>query len=482
MESNKPWMPTAYTQPLSDDFISDGNKVIALVESLWDLPEKHNERLKLTEWQKWLIRASLERYPDNHPNPEKAGRLRYKQVVISMPRKNGKSLLGAVFALYGLLLHEPAPEVVSVAGSADQARIVYRRLLHQVQNSNILKHFFSRSTEHRGLWTKDGTGVYKVIAASAATAQGLHPSLVVFDELHVAKEDLWTAMALGSATRPDGLILGITTAGDDTSTLLKNLYERGYKSVEQEEEMERFGFFCWEAPQDCEIDDEIAVRRANPNLASGILSWESVKNELATMPQADARRYRLNQFVSSMNAWLPVGSWQGLPHSTVTNPKVFTIDRTPGWDHACIVAAGKEEDGTISTELVASFNNTNVDELARAVMELARNHAATFVMDNYVLSDLLLILKQRGYNVYGASNKDLMSASNNAYRRIMKREVSHPKDELVTLQIQSAVRKNIGDSWKISRKDSTIEIDAAIATVLALWYVDSREEQMPVLV
>jgi phage terminase large subunit-like protein len=477
-----PWMPTAYSQPLSDDFITDGDKLIKLTENVWHLPEKHDAPLRLTDWQKWLIRAALERYPDDHENPEKAGRLRYKQVVISMPRKNGKSLIGAVFALYGMLLHEPAPEVVSVAASADQARIVYRRLLHQTQNNALLKKLLPRSTEHRGLWTADGTGVYKVIASQAATAQGLHPSLVIFDELHMSKEDLWTAMSLCSGTRPDGIIIGITTAGDDNSTLLKNLYERGAQAIEGKEELERFGFFCWEAPQDCSLEDEVAVKRANPQLASGILSWEAVKTELATMPEADARRYRLNQFVSSMNAWLPVGTWQGLSHGTVTNPIVFTVDRTPGWDHACIVAAGVEENGLISTELVASFNNSNIDELARATMELAGKYSATFVMDSYVLQDLYVMLKQRGYNVFGASNRDLMSASNNAYRKIMKREVQHPKDELVTLQIQAAVRKNVNESWKISRKDSSIEIDAAIATVLAIWFADSRELQMPGLV
>ena len=476
-------MPTAYTQPLSPEFKTDGDKLIKLVESVWRLPEKHDEYLEFMEWQKWLIRAVLERYPDDHENPEKAGRLRYKQVVVSMPRKNGKSLLGAAFALYGLLLHEPAPEVVSVAASVDQAKIVYRRLLHQCTTSPILKQFFSRSTEHRGLWTKDNTGVYKVIAAQANTAQGLHPSLVVFDELHMGKEDLWTAMALGSATRPDGLIIGITTAGDDNSELLKNLYERGHQAIDGKEEMERFGFFCWESPVGCSLEDEDAVRRANPNLASGLLSWEAVKNELVTMPEPDARRYRLNQFVSSMNAWLPVGTWQGLDDGRVDKPLVFAFDRTPGWEHACVVTAGKNADGSVSTELVASFNNANVDVLAKTAMELAgKFNNVTFLMDNYVLADLLTILKQRGLTVYGAGNRDLVSASNNTYRKIMKREVKHPKDELVTLQIQSAVRKNVADSWKISRKDSTVEIDSAIATVLAIWFCDSTEQYEPFIV
>ena len=473
------WIPTHFTQPLSEDFISDGQKLINISEAIWKLPEKHNEILKLTDWQKWLIQHVLERYPDDHENPNLAGRLRYKQVCISMPRKNGKSLIGALFALYGMLLHEPAPEVISVAASSDQAKIVYRRLLHQTNTSPILKSLFSRSTEHRGLWTADGTGVYKVIASKASTAQGLHPSLVVFDELHVADSDVWTAMALGSGTRPDGIVIGITTAGDDTSELLKDLYKRGAQAVDGEPELERFGFFCWEAPIGCEVLDEDAVRRSNPNLASGILSWESVKNELATMPEADARRYRLNQFVSSMNAWLPVGAWQQLPHGKPSNPKIFAVDRTPGWDHASIVAACLEEGDKVSTELVASFNNTNIDELLQACIKLNK-YGAPFIVDSYINQDLAHALRQRGIRVHMASHKDLISASYNAYRRIMRKTLIHPKDEIVSLQMQRAVRKNVGESWKITRKDSGTDIDAAIATVLAIWFVDTQKapEQM----
>jgi phage terminase large subunit-like protein len=466
------WLPSHYTEPLSEDFISDGDKLINIAQALWRLPEKDDELLVLTDWQKWLIRHALERYPEGH---ELAGRLRYKQVVISMPRKNGKSLIGALFALYGMLLHESAPEVISVAASADQARIVYRRLLHQVNTSDLLKQFFSRSTEYRGLWTADGNGVYKVIAANAATAQGSHPSLVVFDELHVAREDVWTAMTLGSATRDDGLVLGITTAGDDTSTLLKNLYERGSRAIDGQEDLERFGFFCWEAPKGCKLDDEEAVRMANPQLASGILSWEAVKNELATMPEPDARRYRLNQFVSSMNAWIQVGAWQSLPEGRPVNPEVFAIERTSDWEHCSIVTAELQADGKIATELVASFNNTNIDKVISACLNLAK-YGKPFIMDVAVLSDLAQALKQRGLRVQTTSNKDLISASNNAYRRIVRKELLHPKDDIVSLQMQRAVRKNSGESWRIARKDSGTDIDAAVATVLAVWFVETQKK------
>ena len=467
------WLPTHYTEALSDR--TDGDKLINIAQALWRLPEKNDEILTLTEWQKWLIRAVLERYPDDYEEPEKAGRLRYKQVVISMPRKNGKSLLGALFALYGMLLHEPAPEVISVAASADQARIVYRRLKHQVDSSELLGHFFAKSTEHRGLWTKDEQGIYKVIAANAATAQGLHPSMVIFDELHVAKDDVWTAMALGSATRQDGMIIGITTAGDDTSELLKKLYENGSKAIDGQEDMERFGFFCWEAPKGTALDDEESVRMANPQLASGILSWEAVKNELATMPEVDARRYRLNQFVSSMNSWLPVGLWTQQPEGRPDNAQVFAVERTAGWEFCSIVAAELKDDGKIATELVASFSNTNIDEVMSACMTLAK-YGKPFIMDVNVLSDLAQGLKQKGCRVQTTSTKDLISASNNAYRRILRRELIHPRDEIVSLQMQRAVRKNSGESWRIARKDSGTDIDAAIATVLAVWYVETQQK------
>jgi hypothetical protein len=244
-------------------------------------------------------------------------------------------------------------------------------------------------------------------------------------------------------------------------------------AIQGQEDLERFGFFCWEAPQGCALDDEDAVRMANPQLASGILNWESVKNELATMPEPDARRYRLNQFVSSMNAWIPVGAWSQCPEGRPINPEVFAIERTSGWEYVSIVTAQMQEDGKIATELVASLNNTNIDGVIKVCLDLAK-YGKPFIMDGNVLDDLGSALKQKGLRVQMTSNKDMISASNNTYSRIIKKQLVHPRDEIVTLQMQRAVRKNSGESWRIARKDSGTDIDAAVGTVLAIWFVETQ--------
>jgi len=476
------WLPTRYTPPLQENFPTSGQTVIGLAEAFICIPERNNEKLKLTDWQKWLINHVLERYPLDHSDPQKAGRLRYKQVVISIPRKNGKSLLGSLFALYGLIAHESGAEVISVASSADQANIVYRNVLNQILNSKYLKPRFKKATEGRGIYTADGTGRYIVMGNRATSAQGMHPSMVIFDELHVGKTDLWTAMALGSATRQDGIVIGITTAGDDQSELLNNLYARGEIAIAGNPDLERFGFFCWEAPEGCKVDDRQALEQANPNLVEGILQWSNIQTEIATMPEVDARRYRLNQFVSSSNSWIPDGLWQGLGHGAVdkSQPVCIAFDRTVSWDHASLVVAQKNDNGFV-TELVASLSRPDKKKVLEMCYQLASSHQATFVIDGYLNAEIAFELKQRGINVLQMSLKDHVQASNMVFASIVNNKITHSHDQLVTQQIVNGVRKNVGDSWRLTRKDSITDMDCALATVMAIWGSDQEVFAQPMI-
>src|SRR5690606_3594856 len=119
------WMPALHTPPLREDFETDGDRLLKVVDLAWRTPEQGTD-FSLDEWQRWLIRHVLERYPADHP--KYPGELRYRQCIISVGRQNGKSVLGAIFGIYGLLLQTQGPEVVSVASSVKQANIIYERV------------------------------------------------------------------------------------------------------------------------------------------------------------------------------------------------------------------------------------------------------------------------------------------------------------------------------------------------------------------
>jgi len=60
-------------------------------------------------------------------------------------------------------------------------------------------------------------------------------------------------------------------------------------------------------------------------------------------------------------------------------------------------------------------------------------------------------------------------------------QVKHNNDQLLVAQMGNGVAKYTGDVWMISRKESRGEIDALMATVIAL-YVSSRAQHAGVQV
>lgn len=468
-------LPARYTHPLSENFESDGDKLIQIVETFMCTQETGTDPIKLDEWQKWLLRSVLERYPKDHPDPEKAGRLRYRQVVISMGRQNGKSTLTQALSLYGLLMHEPGPSVIGVASSVDQARIVYNRTLYTVNNNPWLKKRFSKATEHRGLHLNNGAGSYMIKAAKETALQGIPVTLGIVDELHILNKGLYSSLTLGTSTKSDGIIIGITTAGDENSETLKDLYATGEKAVDGDPDLERFGFFCWEAPEGCAIDDKDAIYAANPAVECGRIPIERVISDLRSIPELEARRYRLNQFIeaSKVPGWLPMELFdEAIGKGIVTRqiPLVLAVDRTASWGNVCISAATKLEDGTYQTELVASYVNPTEQQIFDDLKDLYLKHGPQGIaLDDRQMPNIGKKLKLSGIPTYQLWTKEMTAAAAFSYWLFANGMVKHNNDPLLREQIPRGVAKYSGESWFISRKESKGDMDAVLATVMALY-------------
>lgn len=483
-------LPTIYTPSLSDTFVSDGPRLRKVIKVAWRTFESP-EGIDLDLWQAWLIDRVLERYPEDHPDPAKRGRLRYRQVVISIPRQNGKSVIAAILALYGLLMHEPGPAVVSVASTAEQARIVYNRVLYVIQSNADLTRRFKKMTETRGITTKDGSGTYVAKASKGEALQGIPVSLAVPDELHITKPAIWQSLVNGILTRADGLIVGVTTAGDDDSELLKSLYDLGKRAAQGDPNLERFGFFCWQAPEPVVPEDDADLAEwilvSNPSVyearrGDGILA--NVIADVRAMPEQDAIRYRGNLFVASESAFIPVELWarnyrrdaEGAPEPFPEDVRtVFTLDRTPDWGYATINVTAIVGDVT-HTEVVASIVRPTLEQLADLCETLYEHDPIVFGVDGYQLRDLGDELKRRGLPVYIASQSDLITASSLTYAKLVRGHLRHSGDELLARQIPRTVRKNVGDGYRISRKDSSVEIDGVIAMALGVLLAETHRD------
>lgn len=462
------WAPVRFTPPLRPDFVTDGDRLIKLVERHYRLPD--GRLLVLDDWQKVLIRHLLERYPNDWPVVELRGRLRYRQIVVSMGRQNGKSILGAVFAIWGLIQHVLAPTVVGTARSVEQANTIYGRVEFAVRHdAKLLARLKPSGT--RGIRRRDGSGQYLLKPSLDEGLQSVPITLCLADELHLTKPAMWDSVVTGQRAHPDALVIGITTAGDSASVLLKRLYEQGESAIAGANE--RFGFFLWEAPEGSTLDTPGAVEAANPAVACGRIPLAQVLSDERGKPEPDIQRYTLNRFVAASTTWLPMPTWRGragvIPDD---DDQVYAINRTDGWQFATITATSKR-DGQLYTQIVASLVRPDRDSLLSICRHLASRGPATFAMDSATMSSLGKALKDEGYDVWILTQNEMCQASATAWRVITQAAMTHAGDQLLAHQMPHAKRINTGESWRVTGRGPH-DADAVLSTVIGLHVADVK--------
>lgn len=467
-----PWPPARWTPPLSPEFPSAFDGYAQLFRLVWMAAFGY----ALEAWQEACIRHALELYPPGHP---RAGQLRHRQIVISLGRQNGKTELAAAIGLWALLM-KTRPTVVGIASNADQAKLVYRRTMAAIVATPKLRVMFRALTETRGIQTNDG-GTYEIKAAKSAALQGIPVDVGLVDELHLLLRALWFDLVNGLGGRPNSIVVGITTAGDDTSELLLFLYEKGDEAIAAglAGDDKRFGFYCWEAlaalvPDD---DDELGreLARANPSVASGRRDVETEVAEVRGLPPQDAIRYRLNRFVESISTFIGGTAW-GANYTDEDFPDgrpLFTIDRTPDWSAATIGVFGRMPDGRIYCDIAASLVRPTLAQLVELCVELNAHNPHTFGMDSFTLRDLARELELRGLPTTTTGHADMLNGSALFYRMIHDRRLAHPGNDLLDKQIPVTKRKDSDGGFKISRKESSVNIDGVISHVIGVQLVET---------
>jgi phage terminase large subunit-like protein len=458
--------PTRYTPTLSDDYTSDIDQFLPYIKAWWSIA---SPGFQFDEWQIELLRRMTETDAD--------GELRFRSVLVSMGRQNGKTELVSALGIWSLLRKEGAYNV-SVASTAEQARLVYDRVQRIIAaNGDTLGRLMVKLTDTRGIKTKHGAK-YEIKASNANVLQGIPVTTGIVDECHLVLAQVWDALVSGTGARSNTIIIGITTAGDENSELLNRLYQNAAKAINGDEQFTRFGAWIWEASESEVPDDDDKLiellTEANPALQSGRIDVRNLIDDVRALPKDDIIRYRLNRFVNSGDkTFIPLDLWwkctKPLDYEFPPGDAVFAIDRTPDWGHASIAVAVKTADDVIHTELVASIVKPTMEQLLYLCGQLANFNPKSILVDGYTLRDLHKELKLRGFAADTVTLSDIVNASSLFFSRIARRTLVHAGDPLLTVQVPRTVRKLVGEGFRVSRRDSAVEIDAVMATLLATY-------------
>lgn len=251
----------------------------------------------LEPWQRKVIKRLFGWKRKNN------GTRKYRAVFIFVPRKNGKSTFGSGIALY--LLHgddEIGAEIVSAAGDADQANVIFSIAKDMNDSDPILR---SRGKSFRKSLIVHETGSnYTVLSADAHTKHGKNLHGILFDELHVQKDrELYDVLKTSTGARSQPLEVYMTTAGFDRNSICYELYDYAKLVATEVIDDPSFMSVVYEADIKDDWTSEETWIKANPNYGISISKdyFEQQVREAKSKPAYENtfKRLHLNMWTES---------------------------------------------------------------------------------------------------------------------------------------------------------------------------------------
>ena len=241
-----------------------------------------------------------------------SGRRKYRLGDLYLPRKNGKTFLSAIFALWFLMMDgEAGAEVYMAALDQEQAKLCYDAAITLGRGSifsKLLKIYNSRlKTE-----CPQVNGVMKPLSKDTQNKDGLNIHAAICDERHAwPSTEMLDVIKTGMGARPQPFILSISTAGVDVSNPYFSDVEAYKSEMTGAMPLEDDHFFMLYCPDEGDRwEDEETWIKTNPNLGVS-LSWDYMRS---TFNEAQVRggsyivsfqTKNLNLWVDAPKVWLP---------------------------------------------------------------------------------------------------------------------------------------------------------------------------------
>ena len=281
--------------------------------------------LSLELWQKAMLSAIFGIVDEN-------GIRQFREVVLVVARKNGKSILASGIANYVFRVEGGfGAKVFCIAPKLEQADIVYNNLWQMITLDpewQALKEACQEKDMHNKKVNDDsmlarhrqtdlsipGTNsTVKKIAFAAKRSDGFNPSLAICDEIAAWEGDKglkqYEVMKSGMGARPEGLLLSCTTSGYVNDSIYDELVKRSTRFLLGDSKEKKLLPFLYMIDDLEKWNDINELRKSNPNLGVSV----SVDYMLEEIAVADGSLSKKAEFITkycclkqnSSLAWLP---------------------------------------------------------------------------------------------------------------------------------------------------------------------------------
>lgn len=306
------WEEWLKDYPGQEDKVENAKNAIDFISELKHTKGKQwkGKQWQWIPWQKDLIVELFGTLDEN-------GHRQYRTCFVEIPKKNGKSEIGATIALYLLAADDEfGAEIYSAAADTYQASIVFDIAASMVNQNKILNKTLKVLHSTKRIVYYEKNSLYRALSSDAYTKQGYHIHGCVFDEIHnQPNRDLWDVLKDGAGdARLQPLMFVITTAGiKDEKSIGWEVHEYARKVKEGIIEDSHYLPILYGLPEDEDWEDEENWKKVNPSLGYTITidKLRDAYNEARHIPakQNTFRRLRLNQWTSQGVRWLPMNFW-----------------------------------------------------------------------------------------------------------------------------------------------------------------------------
>lgn len=242
------------------------------------------------------------------------GNRKYRESVLIVGKKNGKSLLASIVGLYMQVGDgEPGPEIYAVATKKDQSKIIWLESKRMIKKSPALRKRIRPLVAEIDSDFNDG--VFKPLASDSDTLDGLNIHCVLMDEIHQWKNGkaLYDIMADGVSAREQPLVYITSTAGTVREDIYDQKYDEAERVINGYDDVngyhdEHFIAFIYELDDRKEWINESCWKKANPglgtikNLATLKAKVEKAKQNSMLVKNLVCKEFNIRE--TSSEAWL----------------------------------------------------------------------------------------------------------------------------------------------------------------------------------